>query len=350
MSSNRLSHNDDDDADDDVIVGKFDDISQIELDKDDELATILNEIGSDTDDVTYSLNIYRIPVTGKKIWLYECDPSSPQKEKLRDEYGGGKFEFWLRKNNRIFARPKVLIEAPKNLNINKNVQHENNTNQADIIGLIEQSQTNMLEGIAKLIQPLAQTTTAQSQVSQMSEMLALMKAMQGFSPPPPVVTDPFESIKKVMELKKLFGGSGEGETSNADVLISAIEYIGAPLTELTKRAHASQSKNTLPLENKNKNKQKNEDKKLLALKMGVQMMVGAAEKDNDPAPYVDIILDRLGKDEIKKFITDPDALKLLITINPKVEKYAKWFKELSVLINERIGNNKIKKKKKTNKK
>jgi hypothetical protein len=335
MANQQLNHDDTDT----VIDGRFDDISEIEMENDDELATILEQIGSDRGDVVYTLNIYRIPPTGKKIWLYECDATEPQKEKLRDEYGGGKFEFWLRKNNRIFARPKVLIEAPRdiknNSNNNEGARHENNMNQADIISLIQASNKSVLEAVTKLVAP---TQSVESPFDQMKSMFALMNEMKSYTTGGAQETDPYKNIKQVLELKKLFGGSGEGETNNADVLMAAIEHIGGPLSEMTKQAAPAQQK-TGPRNRAVKQQAPQptkQDDEMNGLKMGIKLMVSAAKRNDDPAPYVDIILERMEPEQVQVFLTDENAMDLLITVNPQVAHHPKWFQELSKLLNEKL--------------
>jgi hypothetical protein len=337
MATQQLNHDDTDT----VIDGRFDDVSEIEMENDDELATILEQIGSDRGDVVYTLNIYRLPPTGKKIWLYECDATEPQKEKLRDEYGGGKFEFWLRKNNRIFARPKVLIEAPRNIknnsNNNEGARHENNMHQADIISLIQAANKSVLEAVAKLVAP---TQSVESPFDQMKSMVSLMNEMKSFTTNESQETDPFKNIKEVLELKKLFGGSGEGETNNADVLMAAIEHIGGPLSEMTKNAAPaslkSGQKNRPVKQQAPQPTPTKQDDEMNGLKMGIKLMVSAAKRNDDPAPYVDIILERMEPEQVQVFLTDENAMDLLITVNPEVANHPKWFEELSKLLNEKL--------------
>lgn len=330
-----------------IIDADYDDVSKLDFDNDDELATILEEIGSDTGDVVYTLNVYRIPPTGKKVWLYECDPTQPQKEKLRDEYGGGKFEFWLRRNNRIFARPKILIEAPKN-NYKKNESQESNINKSEIIELIEESQKKMLDGFAKLIPPVVAQPVI-NPLTQMSDMLALMTQFREFTGSnKQAESDPFDNIKKVLELKKLFGsggsGGGDGDTTNADVLIAAIEHIGGPLSEMTKRTALQKStkptaKTTMAAKPQAEVQKKNElqeNEPMLGLKMGIKLLVSAAQRNDDPAPYVDIILSRLEPEQIRVFLTDENAMDLLSTIDKRVLQFPSWFEEISKLLNERL--------------
>lgn len=335
----KLLNNDDDEK---IVEGNYEDISNAELDNDDELASIIKEIGADDDIHEYTMRVYRLPRGGgKMVWLFDSDPRVSVHARLRDEHDGGTFELRVYKNNRIFKRPRIDIEAPKRENYQRPASNE--INQTDMFALFERSQQKLVDGIAQLLKTNVQPqATISSPVDQMTSMLSMMTMMKDFSGEKEKA-DPFESIKQALELKELFsGGSGDGDTTNADVIIAAMKHIGGPLSEMTKNANRAVKAPAHKKIAATKKKQV-EDKgggNINFLTIGISMLVGAAEKNEDPAPYVDVILQRLAREQIEAFLTNEDAMELMISINPRAANHPIWFRELSSLLNEQLQESK----------
>lgn len=334
MTTNQIEDN----SDEKIVEGVYNDVSGLELDNEDELANILSEIEGDTDDIHYTMSVWRVPKIGKRIWLFDCDPAEPVKTKLRDEYGTGKYELRVRRNNLLFRRPVLKIEAPLYPPDGKSDRRDDRPHDADILSLIEDSNRRMIDAIGKIIPAATQAAPPVDPMQQMTAMMGVMMQVKKFTASDVEKTSPLENIKEVLELKKLLGG-GEGDTNNMDVILAAIEHIGGPLSKLTQQQAAGAQRNALAAGKKPAHKKegdKTQSDEMTAMRMGVNLLVGGAQRNEDPAPYVDIILARLQPDRIETFLTGGDALKLLTTINPAVAKYPTWFEELGALLRERL--------------
>jgi len=327
------------------IDAEFDDVSESELDKSDELALILKEIGEAADSVEYAMKVYRREKNGNLAWLYDCHPTEPQFAYLRDQYDGGNFQFRIYRDSVLFKSPKIKIEVPVGLKKSSRpgaVSEPTNFSQTDIIRLIEESQKNTIELISKMMTP-AQPVATVNPITQLAEMMTLMGQMREFNKKETVEKieqpDIFDQMEKMQKLKKLFG-SNDGESSTADILISAIEHIGAPLSELTKQSQQAQQKKLAgKTDAPQQIKLKRNTKKMNELKMGIGMLVGAAKRNADPAPYVDIILEKLDEAEIKKFLVGDNAIQALSEINKDVLTYPAWFVELKKVIEHQLNEN-----------
>lgn len=338
-----------DQSDEKIIDANYDDVSGLELDNDDELATILAEIDADVEDVHYSMQVYRVPKIGKLIWLFDCDPTEPVKAKLRDEYGDGKYELRVRRSyqgsNSIFRRPKIRIETPRypgrpNTDGSTAARHDDDL---DIASIMEQSNNRLIKMLEALL-PRAQPVTTPNQFDQMGAMLTMMTQVKEFTHvPTSKKTSTLETMNEFLELKKIFSG-GENESNDSDVIVAAIEHIGAPLSKITEdiaKRKSIKAANRPPEAAKKKTKKKStkkikENEDMLGMRMGIHLLVGAAARNDDPAPYVDIIFERLSPENITTFLTNPDAMDLLVEINPKAGQHPKWFGEMSVLLNKKL--------------
>jgi hypothetical protein len=326
-----------------IVEGVFNDVSELELDNEDELASILAEIDGDAGDVVYTMGVWRIPKIGKRIWLFDCDPSEPVKSKLRDEYGTGKYELRVRRNNLLFRRPVLKVEAPLYPSKAAPAGRGDRSSDGDIISMIEESNRRMIEVLGKIIPSAVAATPPADPVTQMSAMMGVMMQFKEFTAPADTgeKTTQLEKFKEMMELKKLFGG-GEGDANNSDIILAAIEHIGGPLSKMTQQQAAEtqrRSANAL-VAKKSTNKKKRDTEpndEMTAMRMGVSVLVSGAQRNEDPAPYVDIIFARIARERIETFLTGGDALQLLSTVNPAVAQHPKWFGELGDLVRERLS-------------
>jgi len=334
------------------IPGHFDDVSDLEDDIDDQLRSITSEFGGEAGEVEFKLHVKRIlKGKGEKAHLFVClSTELPILDRLRDDYGGGRFEVWVNRNGRRFKRYVVIVEAPKE----KILSMANNDNA-----------TMIMEGFGKLGELIAgqqnQAPPAFDPVSMMSQMMSQMMVMKEFlggsSPaalPVPAAVDPLAIVERVMAIQNTLGGAGSGEGATmADVMVELTRTFGPPIADLSMRAQAEHEKGAVGASagvspgmggvRGGASAETGADDASLSVedkKMRSQLMflVSFAKKNLDPAPYAQMVVDHSGDVRaLVDFVSDAAAIDKMILLCPAVEGYRDWFVELGECILELTG-------------
>ena len=91
------------------------DISALESDIDDQIDSITQEFGGDSRDTDYKISIYKIEEKqGKFGYCFSVVPSElPIIDRVREEFGAGKYESRIFKNKRLFHL--MLLETENSI-------------------------------------------------------------------------------------------------------------------------------------------------------------------------------------------------------------------------------------------
>lgn len=326
-----------------ILSGEFEDVSNLEEDIDDTLASITSEFDADKNDVVFLIKVYRvIEKTGKSNWLFNCQPEElPIMERLRDNYGTGQYQIRVYKNRKLYRRFSYSIEAPKNAEIKPT--GENVSDILKAMFTMQQQQFNQLKEF--LLQSRA-PAPATDPVAIMNAILGGLVQMKTFIAPPVQQNNGIELLIKGIEMGRDFGREN-GESSFMDLFRDLIK---SPLLEKAIDASTQVTQpgnvpcvpnvnvNAKPAIQNSSNLTGNENMNLQqkALQYYVDMLVKKAESNADPVLYADFILDNLPEETIRAYINRDDLIAEMSKINPAVSQYTDWFTALRDNIREML--------------
>jgi len=329
--------------DGDFIDVNADDVSDLENDVDSQMRNIFSEFGGDENDTEFKINIYRlIKDRGEREFCFACQPSElPVMDRIRENFGGGRYEVWIYRNGRIFKRRNIIIAEPLTKELPE--KDENNDKSLTVIN-------TLIEKMDSLKQEPAQTFNPQSMMetmlNSMMQMQGLIKMMQ-----PPVqqqssINDPILLLTKGMEIASEFSG-GKSEKGLYDLMGDLVQTFGKPIADAAGKMNDLPSVNPAinPVLNyppniqgnftqQNNMTQNNEENDMnLSLKMQLKFLVKQAEQEGDPYIYANLIIDQLPLHTITTYINSPGAMDKIVLIEPSVKNYLPWFEELKREIN-----------------
>jgi len=332
-----------------ITTEQAEDISNIVDDIDAQLSSITSEFGTDKLDVKFTVKVYRVVENrGELAWLFDCTPAElPILTKLRDDYKGGRFECRVYKNNRIFKRIKVVVEAPLVTSIPVAQKNE----MAEILKAVSEQQNQQFAMLREtLIQMTGKPVAPQpSMLDMMDAMMGIMVQMKQFTAPvnpaPAVDTEKMMDLfLRGMEMGRDSGGNEpEGMMGILKELIKS-PLLGAAAQAMTqapalphnpqpvKPAQISAPKEspavTVP-ENPVVSIPQGENMPVNPMvKYYVDMLVKKAEADSDPALYAAFIVDNIPMNLIEQHLMQENLLQQLSQVNPNVMRFQNWFMEL----------------------
>lgn len=321
---------------------KAEDVTAQQNDIDDQINSILAEVGTDKTEVNYYFQVWRIlKDQADMAFLFKGTPADlPIMERLRDEYDGGKFHIQIYRNKKRYKRLQVTVEVPKKVAVAALVKND----LAEVfkeMGRQQQENFNMLKDT--VLQMVGKPSTPQpSQIEMMTGMMTLMMSMKNFvSPSAQLNVSPDKMIEvliKGMELGRDSGGSGE--TGLMDI---AKELIKSPLlgslaqavtnpsqlprpAQITPQSHQAvkQSQPQVQMQQK----PQGDDMHNPVIKHYLNKLIEKAEKDSDPILYAEFILDNAPQSMVEKNIMREDLIDYLSSIDSRVSNHKEWFIEL----------------------
>lgn len=336
-----------------VIDSEADDISELAEDMDNDVHNIFAAFGDDVDDVSYLIKVYRIlPGTAESPWLFNCVPSElPIDVKLRDEFGGGRFEIRIYRKKegrfRLWKKPVMLIEAPRKSDADK----PQNNDTASILRAMQESNQQMFQQLTTVIKQGAGVSEVQTNpLGMVRDLAATMRDLMPASPPAAGA-----SLKDMVEtmalLKEIGGGDARGGDTNWMDVVSKL--MDSPLlTGLAANLHnsqrqlpapgtqpAAQSERPAPEEKP----QSEEEMRNYMIKQYVNGLISRAQNGQDPGFIAELILNdakayNIPLDTIQTEMLGSEAIERLIQENPAAAPYRGWFAnvqlELTRMVNE----------------
>lgn len=328
-------------------------------DIDDQINSILAEVGTDKNDVTFHFQVWRVVKDQAEMaYLFKGTPADlPIMDRLRDEFDGGKFFIQIYKNKKRFRRLTVSVEAPKKQPIAQLVRND----MAEMVRVLADQQEKQFAMLRDtMIQLTGKPSTPQpSQMEMMTGMMTLMMSMKQFVSAPPQDTFGPEKMMdlliKGMEIGRESGGGGEGSTLmdiardliKSPLLVTLSQAANQPQNQTpaqnrqqlpTPQANATLPNNPLPLKKPEseviteQSQPKAEGKKMnlteSVMKHYLNMLVQKAEKDSDPILYAEFILDNVPLEMVQENIAREDLIEYAASFDPRVKRHEKWFTEL----------------------
>lgn len=349
-----------------IIDVEAEDISGLEQDIDSELSAITTEHGGDETDVEYTLKYYRLSDDNYQAtsvegdWMFDAHPSQlPIMNKIRKEYGGGKFRVrvYKKKGNArsiLYKKYAFGIAMPRRVETG---DAEPGSMVQLFRAMIEQNQQNFNQ-LREVIQGARPAADQSSQLDSTLSLLAKMKEV--FGPPAAPQNSLKDAIGLLRDVKELAGdsdGGGGAGTNIWDVIKSAINSpaLGA-VAEAVNTARQVAQRNLQhqpvfvpappapvmaePVPAPQQPPQPAEEQFSMnpaMIRMYVGMMLDSARKGGDPGIYADLILEKVDDATIAEHFLQPMAIDRLIEAVPDVANYRAWFVTLQSMLMEAVN-------------
>jgi hypothetical protein len=324
------------------------------------LNDVLSELGGSSD---AKVNVYQIEVGKSPAFVGSYAPDMFSIDSIQQTYGAGEYQIHVRSGGRLRSRRTVRIAKPK-VDPNSTVQNAPNTEA--IIQTMQQGFASMLEGLKVVVQsqPHQPVKTTQDLLQE----LMLMKQIMGGDNKGGAGIDDF---LKMLEVAKGMVSSSEPAGTN-DILMEGIKSIApmlaAGFAQQQQQPQLSQIQRinyppklapdvlpnpapVIPVQTPapiatqeqpptlNLNQSEIDAMKLQEM-MLFNLLISNAEKDNDPEPYANMLLDIVGDDEAEKMLNVPNWFELLVERDSRVQNYQAWFINLRAIMLDYINESK----------
>jgi hypothetical protein len=325
-----------------IFEGNFEDISDIQDDIDRQMAEIIGEFGAEEVNTT-RIKFYRtIPNQGKMEWLFDITPAElPVMEKLRDEYGGGRYQarLYAKDSNDKIPRLKksfeILIGEPK-----KPVFKPDNNKEVVTV---------MIEGFNKLGELIAAARTPAAPVvdpvAMQQSILQNMVLMKQIIEPGNKGggENPLAQLKDLVEVQKMLADMTPGGGGDDNAVFTAL--INNVLPQLAKMGEQEQTfqqqiarqklanrKTVGTTQPTNKPTQPIQEAATMnPLKPHIIFLTQMAAHDHDPETYARMVIDNTPADQLPglvEFISGKNAIEQLTAIHKPAGQYPGWFRQL----------------------
>lgn len=285
------------------------------------------------------VSIYRVVNPGRRqAFLLHCNAFEFSRERLRDEFGGGDFRIYVKRDKKLVATKNLLIEPPRSAPVARQ--------QSAVAPELLHTLQSMQAAIEALAQRAAVPPVDNEEI--FLRRLAMYKQILGGAESAPPAFDPmkqFEIFQKGLEFAKQFAGE-VSDKSNIDVLLESIRTFGKPIAALVLRG--AQQKATAPRPQPRPagaspaaqlSQQppaqppaptQGEDMNAVNAMLTEQFawLCDQAEANADPALYGDLILDQVPEEQLRAFVTEGDAYQKVLALQPRVGLQEAWFREL----------------------
>lgn len=277
------------------------------------------------------ITIRRLMPNGDREVCFSCSPEEFSLDRIREEWGPGKYQIYGRKDkkfafNRVITlaapppRPKADREAETHLirDLAERMERQQAAQFQQFRDLLALALSR--QQAAPAIDPIAMQKNFLDQLQQARDLFAPRNAGAGGG-------DAVELLLKGITLGRELTPSTGADAS--DVLLEVVRKFGGPLAAAAMQtppaaadppaaAGVEGSRPALPAK----------DQTMMVLKMQLAHLVRKAKQGSAPGLYAELILDNLPEAQVREFIAAPDALDRLILLNPEVAAVRPWFEQL----------------------
>jgi hypothetical protein len=318
------------------------------------LPNVLAELGSGSEDA--KVNVYQIESGKPNAFVDSFSPGDFSLEGLKQTYGAGTYHIQVRANGRIVTRRVVRIAKPANPTIPLHYQPPMQ-DQNRVIEAMQKGFQEMGQMFANALGQLAQNQPKPKSTLEQFVEFQLMKEVFGGNQQS---SDPM----KVIELAKEFAGMMNPQPADENsLLMEGIKTFGPLLSQQLNGAPqvnhqprpvaqlasgvvmpAIPTMTVVPPIQPVQPVQPAQDAPDMIINMYIRTLVANAKADNDPVTYANVILDLVGEETAKGFISRPDWFDEIVKRNAEAAPYREWFEELKnaifLLTNPEIPDNK----------
>jgi hypothetical protein len=330
-----------------ILEAGFEDVSGL-VDAQEAMADAINaEIGTPDGDVRWKIRVYRVDPRGKDMaYLFELIGESIEglSNRLRDEYGTGKYVARVYKNSKLYKAPVFNVEAAKNapppaMDHGGSALVHAVTQQGAILNTVVQQLVALKQAPPAAASPVDPV----GMMKAMAEMLGSLQSAIPKPPPPPPAPDPMAIMSTAIEMAKSLQDGGRDKS----MIEVVAEFMQSDLMK-TVVQNAQQQQNAQPPQIQQPRPRpqiqppspgaappvapapaappQNEDEaKFAAL---LTMLIARAAADGDPVLWADVIEETVDRPTLEALLKLPDPVGAMAAYNPAVATYRVWFASL----------------------
>ena len=240
---------------------------------------------------------------------------------LAHEFGGGDYRVKMYESGKLKANTLLSIADRNSSNKNAEVPAGGDNNTAILVNAMQENQRQMMAMINE-----QKNEKPKSSMETLQELQIMSKMFQ--PAPQPTMVDQMGAMVQMMSLIKQLNGEAP-EEKEVDSTGKILE-LGANLVGAALQAKGAQPQQ--PQQPQQTQHETGDDDMNLKAKMGVNMLIGAADQGSEPAEYVQFILDNVDEVTLDSFFGAPDAIDQLIVKFPKIADHREWFTNLGELV------------------
>lgn len=225
----------------DINPDSVENITELDLDIQDQADLMFAEVGIDERDEQFLIRIYKVvEKTGKRATCFTVVPSEMPgiTDRLQKEYGGGLYDFWFYKNNQLIKRKGQAILEPR-----KDAVIDIKNDMAAVMQTIVDSNKQQFEQLKELMlmqmqqkQQIGPVTAPQgpNMLEMFQGMGSMMATLKGLMPQSAQGGSEFETMLKTLEVVKGMDIGGNGAEKNGwDGLTEIVKHAMPSLMDMT---------------------------------------------------------------------------------------------------------------------
>lgn len=343
-----------------VIEGVAEDVTDIEQDVEDQLASDDTELGSGTGEVFIKYKVYLIqPGSAEMTTLFECAPIDIPGLQMRliDEYGTGKYEVkrYVSRDGgplKLQKRYRFSVMAPRNR------AKPAGTGDSDLAAAIRAMGEQQQRAFDQMRQMMLESTgraPAADPIDQMTKMMTALAGVRELIQPRDSLGEFVKVIGAVKEIIPEGGGGGGGGESNMwsflekvapvfGVALESMQNRGAALPPPGRPNQAALPPVTPPAgvqpapgQQSAPSQPQTQEVNMNAVKAQISMLVNKAANNANPELYAELIIDNVQRDVIEQYLLAPDALDKAAELVPQVNHFRGWFQELQDAVRDYLN-------------
>lgn len=317
---------------------------------------ILNEMNASPGDVTWWFRVSRVlgsarnGVTEPRLFEGDATVMKGLADRLRDDHGSGKYRIRVLRNNRLYRRFDMDIEAPAR----PSAPPERPSEMQAVLSAIEKQNERLIAFMERQTQqqqapPVPQNPLVTfNPMQQIKDIAGVMAELRAMMPQQNTQLDVVNAILKGVELANgLNSEKGSGETSWIDIIRDVVrnpQALGMLVSASPNPQPNSQPNLQIPLPNQtppapqtaNPASQVSDPAAQIQMKIrnDILYLCQVAQRQGDVELYADWISDNWPPDWIAGMCNNPDSLQLLYTFEPAAKSFEPWFKNLFDLLKE----------------
>lgn len=311
---------------------------------------ILNEMNASPGDVTWWFRVSRVlgsarnGVTEPRLFEGDATVMKGLADRLRDDHGSGKYRVRVLRNNRLYRRFDMDIEAPA-----KPVQPERSSEMATVLTAFQQQAERTNQLLERLLTPPQNPFSQVPAVPQnpfqgIKEIAGVMTELRAMMQPAssPVEATMNAFIKGVEVAKGLSPENDSGETNIMDIIKEAVRGAMPVLIDQARQSgvqvpQSSQEVKPLPSPQTQQSTPQAPDanaQMVQEVRQTILYLCGKAQQNADQELYAEWILDNWPRERIVGILGQTNAIPLLLQIVPEAQPFLPWFQKLIAEIKE----------------
>lgn len=319
----RLTHNDHTISPEDIVDAEAIPVAPDAISDKQELEDdILSGLDADTNDVTFTISVYRINKGGRKPeYCGQYSPADMSEQSLMDtiaaDHGGGLFRVRVYRNGRLYRNREIQISPTV-----KRKESAPTTSDG--------------RALESVVNTLNQVVLEQRNAPKQSSLMETAAALAPFAPVFVALIDKMRPsngvemltgiIGAVAQLKELSGeASPAREKSPMEIVADVVTK--SPLLGMINGVPTQIPQQAQPPQIQAPTQPTPEQLDMEQVKFQINYLVGRAKNNSSPELYAEFVLDNV-PGSFLKYLHAPNALDIIASIQPDVLRFRQWFETL----------------------